>query len=185
MSNSNWRSRGYIPHFDHPDLIQGITFRLWDSLPAHVVQAMASDPDAQSDPEKRERLEELLNAGYGRCYLKQPQIATLVENALLYFDDQRYRLFAWVIMPNHAHALLQSFKGYTLGQILHSWKSYTASKANNILGRQGQFWYREYFDRYIRDEAHFARAVDYIHNNPVVAGLVTKAEDWPYSSAGK
>jgi REP element-mobilizing transposase RayT len=146
---------------------------------------MIGDPETLSDPEKRERLENYLNAGYGRCYLKQPQIATLVENAFLYFDGRRYRLYAWVIMPNHVHTLFQPFEGYTLGRIIHSWKSYTASRANDILGRKGEFWYREYYDRYIRNEAHFARAVDYIHNNPVAARLVVKAEDWPYSSARK
>ena len=109
----------------------------------------------------------------------------LVENALLYFDGKRYRLFAWVVMPNHVHVLVELFEDHTLDQILHSWKSYTATEANNILGRRGQFWYREYYDRYIRNEAHFARAVEYIHNNPVAAGLVSRAEDWRFSSARK
>lgn len=43
-------------------------------------------------------------------------------------------------------------------------------------------WQREYFDRYIRDAGHYASAVDYIHENPVMAGLVESAVDWPYSS---
>ncbi len=183
MSDSNWRSRGYIPHFDQPGLIQGVTFRLWDSLPSHVVVAMADDPDTLSDPEKRERLEKYLNSGYGECYLKQTKIALLVESSLLFFDGKRYRLFAWVVMPNHVHVLVELYRDYTLDQILHSWKGYTAGEANNLLGRKGPFWYREYFDRYVRNEKHFARAVEYIHNNPVVAGLVRKAEDWPFSSA--
>jgi REP element-mobilizing transposase RayT len=56
-------------------------------------------------------------------------------------------------------------------------------EANQILGRTGQFGFREYFDRYIRDERHFANAVQYIHENPVKAGLVENPEDWPFSSA--
>jgi type I restriction enzyme R subunit len=51
------------------------------------------------------------------------------------------------------------------------------------LQRKGRFWFREYFDRYIRNEPHFANAVRYIHENPVQAGLVDRAEDWEFSSA--
>ena len=44
-------------------------------------------------------------------------------------------------------------------------------------------WMREYWDRYIRDDRHFAATVDYIHQNPVKAGLTRRSEDWPWSSA--
>ncbi len=43
---------------------------------------------------------------------------------------------------------------------------------------------RGYWDRYIRDERHLNAAVHYIHTNPVKAGLVKRAEDWQWSSAG-
>lgn len=178
-----WYSRGYLPHLDQPGLIQGITFRLWDALPAHVVEAMVEEVKDTSDPEKRARIEQYLNAGYGSCYLRDPRIGRLVENALLHFDSKRYRLFAWVVMPNHVHVLTELFAGHPLDTMLHSWKSYTATEANKILGRDGRFWFPDYFDRYIRDERHFANAVHYIHQNPVKAGLVAKPEDWPFSSA--
>ncbi|MCZ7670580.1 MAG: hypothetical protein M5U34_27230 [Chloroflexi bacterium] len=83
MDHKGWYSRGYLPHFDAPGLIQGITFRLWDSLPADIVQTLAEEAD---DAQKRARVEAYLNDGYGACYLDDPRIARLVENALLYFD---------------------------------------------------------------------------------------------------
>jgi putative transposase len=43
-----------------------------------------------------------------------------------------------------------------------------------LLERQGTLWQREYYDHVIRDQAELARAVEYIHNNPVKAGL----HDW-------
>ncbi|MCM8525052.1 MAG: transposase [Lentisphaeraceae bacterium] len=43
-------------------------------------------------------------------------------------------------------------------------------------------WQREYWDRFIRDEKHFKKAIEYIHMNPVVAGLVSKPENWKFSS---
>jgi putative DNA methylase len=181
MEHKGWFSRGYLPHFDGPGLIQEITFRLWDALPAEVVQALADE--ALVDVEKWARMEEYLNAGYGACYLRDPRIASLVEEALFHFDGKRYRLIVWVVMPNHVHVMIEIFEGWPLDKILHSWKSYTANEANKFLQRKGKFWFREYFDRYIRDERHFANAVNYIHENPVKAGLVEKAEDWPYSSA--
>ncbi len=49
---------------------------------------------------------------------------------------------------------------------------------------KGPFWHREFWDRYIRDEEHYYDTIEYIHNNPVKARLVKKAEDWPWSSAG-
>jgi len=181
--HKGWHSRGYLPHFDQPGLIQGITFRLSDSLPAHVVASLAEDLQEADDPAKRARIEAYLNAGYGACYLREPRIAGLVEDALLYFDGERYRLIAWVIMPSHVHTLIETIEGHPLHRIVHSWKSYTAKQVNQILGRTGRFWFPEYFDRYIRNEHHLEGAIHYIHENPVKAGLVEKPEDWPFSSA--
>ncbi len=102
---------------------------------------------------------------------------------MLKFDGERYHLVAWSIMPNHVHALVETMEGSPLPQVIHSWKSYTAQMANHIIGRSGTFWQREYFDRFIRDDNHYANAVNYIEENPVKAGLVSKREDWRWSSA--
>ena len=86
-------------------------------------------------------------------------------------------------MPNHVHTLFTPEPGWTLSQIAHSWKSYTASECNRVLTRKGEFWQREPFDRYIRNEQHYENAVSYIEHNPVKAGLCDKPEDWRWSSA--
>jgi len=67
---------------------------------------------------------------------------------------------------------------------MHGWRSYTAHQANKILGRTGDFWMEEYFDRYIRDEKHLEAVINYIDNNPVKAGLVDENEKWPWCSRG-
>ena len=135
------------------------------------------------NPAKRAQIESYLNAGYGACHLRDPRIGRMVEEALLHFDGERYRLIAWVVMPNHVHTLIETLEGYLLPTVVHSWKSYSAKQANQILGCTGRFWYQSYFDRYIRNESHFWAGVNYIHNNPVKAGLVADAKDWPFSSA--
>jgi REP element-mobilizing transposase RayT len=129
------------------------------------------------------RVEKYLDQGYGQCFLKNTQVASMVQNSLLKFDGLRYRLFAWVVMPNHVHSLMTRFEDYELKDLLHSHKSFTAHEANKILQRTGKFWIDDYFDRYTRNEKHFYKTIEYIENNPVKAGLCEKPSDWPFSSA--
>jgi REP element-mobilizing transposase RayT/Fe-S-cluster containining protein len=183
-----WHSRGYHPHFDGgKDFAQSVTFRLADSLPRHVAEQMDADlkslPTSLQDPEKRKRIEAFLDAGYGSCSLREPPVSDMVESALLFFDGERYRLHAWVVMPNHVHVIFTPIEPHSLSQIVGSWKTFTAKEANRLLGRSGQYWQEDYFDRFIRDEKHFEDAVNYIEGNPVAAGLCARIEDWPRSSA--
>jgi REP element-mobilizing transposase RayT len=189
--NRGWYSRGYLPHFDSDNEIQSLNFRLWDAVPMRIIEGWRRELGwrkdlKQTDPRAvalRQRIEAYEDAGYGACFLRDTQIAELNENALLFFDGVRYRLLAWCVMPNHVHSLIQMVEGYSLGGILHSWKSYTAKKANRILGRSGQSWHEDYYDRYIRDDDHLRIAIDYIEQNPVKAGLVQDATQWKHSSA--
>ncbi len=172
-----WHSRGYLPHFDSPEAIQFVTFRLADSLPRVVVESFRLRDDAVQEIDRE------LDAGLGACSLRQPEIASLVQDALLHFDGERYRLLAWCIMPNHVHVVIDVLLGYSLSDIVRSWKSFTARRANAQLGRSGAFWHADYFDRYMRDEDHLARTVEYVEQNPVKAGLVGITVDWLWSSA--
>jgi putative transposase len=177
MSPKGWYSRGYLPHFDSPEIVQFVTFRLGDSLPKAVAQTLAALPDNLIQTDQK------LDAGLGACWLGRPDIAELVETALLHFDGGRYRLLAWCIMPNHVHVVVEPSADNPLDGIVHSWKSYTAHQANRALRRNGVFWHRDYFDRYIRDEGHLNRTIDYVENNPVKAGLAFKPAEWRWSSA--
>lgn len=176
-----WHSRGYLPHCDTPGLLQTITFRLADSLPASVLDRLLQESD--SDVEKLEQIESLLDAGYGACWLKQPAVADIVEGALLHDDGQYYRLLAWCVMPNHVHVLIETCERYPLSKVVQGWKSFTAKLINRHLGRTGTVWMRDYFDRYIRDDHHLAAVIAYIHGNPRKAGLVSNEQDWRHSSA--
>ena len=190
QSASNpWRSRGYLPHFDQPDLIQSVTFRLADSLPRAFLdrceRELAALAPKERQTKKERRIAEMLDRGVGECWLRDPEIAMLVENALLYFDLERYRLLRWCIMPNHVHVMIEIQSEYPLEEVLHSWKSFTSKEANQILRRRGIFWQREYHDRFIRNESHYRKASRYIEGNPVKAGLVELPEQWRWSSAWK
>jgi REP element-mobilizing transposase RayT len=86
-------------------------------------------------------------------------------------------------MPNHVHAMIEPKADWALADVVGSWKSFTAKQANKLLGRTGAFWQREYFDRYIRSERHYATTIAYIENNPAKAGLVPEAHLWRWSSS--
>ncbi|HEX2888109.1 transposase [Vineibacter terrae] len=177
VDSKGWHSRGYLPHFDAAGAIQSITFRLADSLPAHVVRSLLDHPF------ERPRLDDYLNAGRGACHLRLPEIAASVEQTLCHFDGARYRLLAWCIMPNHAHVVAEMLPGHRLGDVVRSWKTFSARAANTILGQSGRFWHEDYFDRYVRDDAHLERAIAYTERNPIDAGLIAAVEDWRWSSA--
>ena len=184
---AGWHSRGYLPHFDGIEIPQFITSHLADSMPRKVILRWQRELKLAQDEQQRllllRRVERYLDQGYGQCFLKNTRVANMVQNSLLKFDGLRYRLFAWVVMPNHVHSLMTRFEDSELKDLLHSHKSYTAHEANKILQRTGKFWIDDYFDRYIRNEKHFRKTIEYIENNPVKAGLCEKPSDWPFSSA--
>jgi REP element-mobilizing transposase RayT len=184
---AGWHSRGYLPHFDGRAIPQFITLHLGDSIPKKVIECWKQELRHLDDEQDRillqKRIERYLDQGYGAAFLKDTEVAKIVQDSLLKFDGGRYNLFSWVVMPNHTHSLLTRYDDWELEQLMHSHKSYTAHEANKLLKRTGQFWMDEYFDRYMRNAEHFQNTVRYIENNPVKAGLCKKPSDWPFSSA--
>jgi REP element-mobilizing transposase RayT len=199
-----WRSRGYLPHFESSELTQHVTFHLADSLPqstlARLESALKTIPIDRRGIELRKRVDAWMDAGHGSCALGTPAVAAMVQGSLLTFDSERYHLLAWVVMPNHFHVLFQPITGWTVAKIVAAWKKFAARKihdaANREIGVPGKtqaphhatvqvtpVWHREYWDRYIRDEAHLMQVIDYIHMNPVKAALVATPDSWPWSSA--
>ncbi len=183
------RNRGRLPHWEAEGATYFVTFRLDDSLPKSVLDQIESERRAiiktanqlrrplSSDERKRLQhlstpiIERFLDSGSGSCHLKNRAVASRVADALRYFDEQRYRLFAWCIMPNHVHFVFKVFPGHPLADVVHSWKSLTAKRANRILGAKGTFWQREYYDHLVRDADELERAVRYVMMNPEKAKL--------------
>jgi REP element-mobilizing transposase RayT len=188
------RDRGRLPHWEAEGATYFVTFRLSDSLPQSVLDAYrferrdllltAERQGRQLSATELKRLDELfserveayLDSGYWGCHLAQPQMADMVAGALQFFDGQRYRQFAWSVMPNHVHTVFRSLPNWTLEKILYSWKSFTAKEANKLLKRTGDFWQPEYFDHLIRNEEEFYRYIEYVASNPQKAGLI----DWKW-----
>lgn len=132
----------------------------------------------------------------GPKWLARDDIAAIILENLFHHADQLYRLWAFVVMPNHAHVLVEPLilhdhidkenedaNFITLERITHALKSFTAKRANCVLNRTGNFWQEESFDHWARDEKELDRIIAYIENNPVKASLVDSPEKWKWSSA--
>lgn len=175
-----WNERCYVPHRDEPGLTQFVTFRLADSFPVELQDEWERLLQIEDGRERRTQLEAWLDLGHGPCHLNDNRLAQLVAEAMRRFDGERYRLLAFSIMPNHVHVLFQTGP-VAMADILKSWKQFTATRANKLLGNAGAFWQADYWDTYMRDVEHEERTIRYIRNNPVKAGLVKNWELWPWT----
>jgi REP element-mobilizing transposase RayT len=191
---SSTRSRGYLPHLEIQQAIYFVTFRLADSLPKELVLELREQREGlekagfagTTGPGDLSHLRELrgllkkaercLDRGLGECHMRDFRVAQIVAQAIHHFHSQRYRLFAWCVMPNHVHVLFSPMRDHTLQAILHSWKSYSTHQVNALLARSGPFWQREYFDHLVRDESSLRKITLYIQDNPKRAGL----RNWPW-----
>ncbi len=164
------RSRGYMPHWDLEGGTYFITYRTCDSLPKQVIERLNREkhaieraitggnhaPNAVGRSEIRRlfglRLDSELDIGRGMCQLTR--MAEVIAENLRHFDNQRYRLLAWRVMPNHVHVVATLH--WPLAKVVHGWKSYMSHQAGERL------WAREYFDRLVRNERDLAATVEYV-----------------------
>lgn len=114
---------------------------------------------------------------------------TIILNALRYFHGKRYELFAASVMPDHIHALLQPLPKatgpdetpfWTLPELMHSLKSFTAHEINKSEGTTGQVWENETFDRYVRSDWDLDEKFHYILHNPWDASVAQQNEEYPW-----
>ncbi|MFM7023235.1 MAG: REP-associated tyrosine transposase [Flavobacteriales bacterium] len=131
----------------------------------------------------------------------------VVDSLNFCISNKGFVVYSWVIMSNHMHLVCKSttgnlpgtirdFKSYTAKQILKSIMNEPESRRewmltifnmagrNNINNKDFQFWRHDNHAIEVYSNAVIDQKIDYIHNNPVEAGIVAKAEDYLYSSAG-
>ena len=207
MSNTEYKPqyKRDLPHYQPPGMTLFVTTRLAGTLPRHVSAALRADAvkkrallqqESEDDPRYTDLLYEqskrefgaydatLDKSRFGPTWLCHPEIAAMVCKSIEYRDGRVYRLDAYVVMPNHIHIVFAPLKKddddyYSLASIMMSLKRWTAGKANDILGRDGQFWQHESYDHVIR-EGEWSRIITYVLNNPAKAGLVESYEAWPW-----
>jgi putative transposase len=178
----------HLPHWRQDGATYFVTFRLADSLPQSKLQELVllkeewasrnAPPHSHEQWQElsrmtMERVESWLDQGMGSCLLKQAPVAQRVVSALHFFDDDRYELGCYVVMPNHVHVVLRPLLPGkdALERILQSRKRQSSREINLLLERSGSLWQEESFDRIIRDEEHLYRCIQYVGSNPRRAGL--------------
>ena len=176
---------GDLPHWRQEGVTYFVTFRTADSLPQEKLKQwqlekerwLHDHPEPCDGKAKREfyekfpeRLQHWLDQGYGECVLKDQDCKKIVEEALRHFDGQRYDLDEFVVMPNHIHVLVTPKAGHELSEILHSWKSFTATEINKRMGRSGAFWQKESFDHIVRNPDQVEKIRQYIKEHPAYSG---------------
>jgi REP element-mobilizing transposase RayT len=201
---SGIHSRGYLPHVKREGADYFVTFRLADSLPKEVLlryereraerlrifyntkgfSRATSDNTQIINREFLRKVERYLDRGAGACHLRRPEIGDVVGGAVKFFNEQRYILREWVVMPNHVHVLFWPMPNHIVGDLVKSWKQFASMRAKRILSlAEGRFWQPEAFDHWVRNPEERARLARYIRMNPVTAGLCARPEDWRWSSA--
>jgi len=175
---------GNLPHWRQVGATYFVTFQTADSLPQDKLEQWTRERTAwlQQHPEPHtaaqrheyhelftQRLQAWLDAGYGTCCLARSGVQHVVEQALQHFDGDRYRLDAFVVMPNHVHVLVTPLGEHRLSEIIHSLKSFSAHEIGKLTGHRGAFWQKEYFDHMVRNAEQLGRIRSYILDNPMRA----------------
>ena len=176
----------HLPHWEQPGTTYFVTFRLADSVAQNVLADWRTERTQwlHQHPQPwdwkttlaymrifEESREDWLDRGEGSCLLRQRSAAAIVAQTLNHFNDDRYVLDAFVIMPNHVHVIFKPIENNSVADILHSWKSFTANSINRELQREGNVWMAENFDTVVRDFSHLEVCREYISRNPKKAGL--------------
>ncbi|RKX36702.1 MAG: hypothetical protein DRP64_18235, partial [Verrucomicrobia bacterium] len=179
-----------LPHWTQDSRIYFVTFRLADSIAKEKLIQWKEELEIwrtnQPEPNSeqvigeqtrryRKKQQEWLDQGHGSCILTDPEVSAIVEQTLLHFDEERYRLGDYVVMPNHVHLIVAPGIGFHLPDIMHSWKGFSAQQINKLLGQTGVLWMDESFDHIVRREYHLGKYTSYIRDNPKKARLKPSA----------
>ncbi len=186
--------RRKLPHWRVCNRTYFVTFRLYGTIPKHVIQSLkerlASIP--KDDPERLlqfqryefQKIEKILDNSNNKAnYLEKPEVAKIIYEAFLRMEKEHGWIFpAIVVMPNHVHCLCSGRNAtISFDRMVRRLKGSTACKANLVLGRRGNpFWSQESFDHWCRTPEKVESIKKYIINNPVKGGLVKNPEDWPW-----
>jgi type I restriction enzyme R subunit len=175
-----------LPHWQQDRVAVFVTWRLADALPQarltqwHLERTtwLTRHPPPWDDATHRtyaeqfgQEIDRWLDAGHGSCLLREPAAQEEIGRVLQRFNRVRYRLHAWVVMPNHVHVLFSPAGTEPIERTIGAWKGVSARRLNERVGGSGRLWQSESWDTLIRSMAHFAACRRYIADNPARAHL--------------
>ena len=122
---------------------------------------------------------------FNKAYLLQSNrmCELFCKTLFAYREAGKVQVHAFVVMPNHVHLLITVAEGMTLQRVMQLVKGGFSFQAGKLFGICTAIWQKSFVDRRVRDALECMRFKNYIHQNPVRAGLVSRAEEYTYSSA--
>ena len=117
-----------------------------------------------------------------RAKLRENEYPCLALSLARMHQKHDFSLTAWVFLPDHWHAIIYPRYPLTISRVLKAVKVSSTISINLARHETGKLWQGRFFDRALRTVKEYQEAVDYIHLNPVRRGLVSRAEDWKWSS---
>ncbi|PWE00697.1 transposase [Marinilabilia rubra] len=210
MKKEHYRHR--LPHFHSPGQTYFITWCLQSATPRHALgkytfeleslqKKMELAKKGISHIDKIQLLKEeyrimrkkymkalhdfLDDDKYPEVDLSKPENSRIISNSLLYWENEKLRNLAILVMPNHVHWVVEAFDKDRFGElvylqdVLYSIKRFSAARINRQENRSGRLWQKESFDTTIRDEDHLQKSIIYTLNNPLKAGLCCEWKEWP------
>ncbi|MDI6604550.1 MAG: transposase [Thermoanaerobacteraceae bacterium] len=117
-----------------------------------------------------------------KIFLSEKACKLLIVTMQFYKYYLDYKIYAFVIMPDHFHAIIQPGEEFNISVIMNKIKGNFGNKYNKIMGREGKLWQSRFYDEGIRESKELQNKIEYIHNNPVRAGIVKTPGEYEFSS---
>ena len=179
-----------VDHWELANCVYHVCFRLADSVPQDVLAAWRSEREELLSRRKEDglpvdreeferaqwvlsdRVAKFLDSGHGECLLAKEGAGDLVRATILHDHGCKYVVHAIGIMPNHVHALIQPLADCRLMKLVDQWKRITARRINRLLGRHGQVWREDHYNRIVRDREEYRNQLNYVRGNDMVMSWV-------------
>ena len=125
-----------------------------------------------------------INCADRRAIFGDARCAEAAEQTFIeYARRHRYGVFLYCVMPTHVHAIVSAnTESSGLSEFVSRWKTWCARQLRG-LGVVGKLWQDEFLDHRLRSAASFGQKCEYVVQNPVRAGLVGRAQDWPHTGS--
>ncbi len=179
--------RRHLPHLHFNEGIYFITARLHDPFLLSVFRVKNNTENSKLSGDEFQshfiEYDDSLHSNKATIfYLKNPEIARILQNEFHSLDGREYELITYTIMPNHFHIVFNLMNNNSgISKITKQIKGRSSYLINKKLNRQGKLWQDESYDRWVRDDRELYFIIKYILENPIKAGFIKTWNEWQFT----